>query len=65
MTQRQSLLLCTQAAECLQKGQRKYEAGDRMSALRHFEDALKQVSTFLLGAQPTCATALHVHLRLG
>ena len=36
---------CTQAGECLQKGQQKYEAGDRMGALRHFEDSLKQVST--------------------
>lgn len=32
-----------QAAECLAKGQDKYNAGDRMGALKFFEQSLKKV----------------------
>ena len=36
-----------QAAECIAKGQEKYNAGDRMGALKFFEQSLKKV--LLLG----------------
>ena len=39
-----------QAAECITKGQEKYNAGDRMGALRFFEQSLKKVCT----ATPEC-----------
>ena len=39
-----------QAADCITKGQEKYNAGDRMGALRFFEQSLKKVCT----ATPEC-----------
>lgn len=39
-----------QAAECITKGQEKYNAGDRMGALRFFEQSLKKVCA----ATPEC-----------
>ena len=43
-----------QAAECIAKGQEKYNAGDRMGALKFFEQSLKKVTIF---------RSLHTHMR--
>jgi hypothetical protein len=38
-----------QAAECIAKGQEKYNAGDRMGALKFFEQSLQKVWWVTIG----------------
>ena len=52
-------ICCVQAAECIAKGQEKYNAGDRMGALKFFEQSLQKV----LFLQPTaCHDSTYVNL---
>ena len=50
-----------QAAECIAKGQEKYNAGDRMGALKFFEQSLQKVWRAVVG-QSIITTHLHIVL---